>query len=217
MIIYALADPRDGAIRYIGQTEKPSTRLQQHRNPTPKSKAPVAWWVRKLKALGLRPFMLPLFSIEHIEDADEAERVWISTFRQLGFRLLNYDNGGQDGRRGIKGRKHTEEWKAAMRGRVPWNKGKKMPVAAIAAMSAAARGRKQLPAHIEARRLGMLGHIVSTETRAKISASHLGMSPTTEARAKISAALIGRRPSDETRAKLRASQTARRAREAAQP
>lgn len=203
MIIYVLVDPRDGAIRYVGQTRDPSTRGCSHRNPAPKNQSATAKWARKIRALGMRITLLPVFKTDSQTALDQAERIWIRTFRALGFRLLNHEDGGNAGAR------------LPPRGIAPWNKGKKMPATAIAAMSSAAKGRKQSPAHIEARKLGMLGHVVSAETRSRISAALVGKSPSAEARAKISATLTGRRGprghhfSDEHKAKLAAARVGR--------
>jgi len=50
-----------------------------------------------------------------------------------------------------------------------------------------------------------VGHLVSLETRAKISAARLGFKMSDEQRAKISETLMGHKHSDETRAKMAAA------------
>jgi predicted GIY-YIG superfamily endonuclease len=58
-IIYALIDPRDSSIRYIGITDNPDQRLKEHlrgRGGNP----PKREWVYELRQLGLVPIMQPL-------------------------------------------------------------------------------------------------------------------------------------------------------------
>jgi hypothetical protein len=51
--IYGLVDPRDGAVRYVGQTKCPGARRYQHifRSHSPRIRA----WVEELKALAIEP------------------------------------------------------------------------------------------------------------------------------------------------------------------
>jgi hypothetical protein len=90
--IYALIDPRDGAVRYIGQTKTPKRRLSGHMGQIHDSYK--YRWIRRLKALGLRPVM------EILEIATEAnwsdrERYWISHYRSIGAKLTNVTSGGE--------------------------------------------------------------------------------------------------------------------------
>jgi hypothetical protein len=56
--IYALVDPRDGAVRYIGQTTKTvAERLAGHiARPAPR----VGVWISELREVGLAPFPMAL-------------------------------------------------------------------------------------------------------------------------------------------------------------
>jgi predicted GIY-YIG superfamily endonuclease len=57
--IYALIDPRDSSIRYIGITDNPDQRLKEHlrgRGGNP----PKRNWVYELRQIGLVPIMQPL-------------------------------------------------------------------------------------------------------------------------------------------------------------
>lgn len=89
--IYALVDPRDAGVRYVGKTRKPPlARLEGHlREPT---NGAMAKWFGALAAVGLQPHIEVL---EHVADAEweDAERGWIHWFRQRGD-LLNVDPGG---------------------------------------------------------------------------------------------------------------------------
>jgi hypothetical protein len=61
--IYALVDPRDLEVRYIGKTNDPKNRLRAHIYPhnSVKDKNIKMIWTEELKALGLRPIMSVLF------------------------------------------------------------------------------------------------------------------------------------------------------------
>ena len=93
----------------------------------------------------------------------------------------------------FKGKQHTEKSKEKMRlanmGKEPWNKGKKVG--------------PQSEECIEARRKGMIGHIVTEETRKKIRQAQIGRTFTKEHKANISKACKGRITSEETKKKLR--------------
>lgn len=215
MIIYVLVDPRTRRVRYVGQTTRPAQRAAQHRTPsgTPGNE-PLAKWKRKLGALGLRPLFVPVLSCATVDELDHAEVAWIRFFRAQTSELLNCDDGGQESRKGMTGKRHTAEWKARMSGRVPPNKGGKASDETRARMSAAKRGRRLPPETIRRMTEARLGHTTSAETRAKIAAAHKGLTHSTATRAKLSAQRIGIPLPDETKAKLRIAQQARRAREA---
>lgn len=85
--VYALKDPRDGSIRYVGTTINLHRRMKRHlreRNRTPKCA-----WVRELQTLNLEP------EVEILESGDGdnagqdcAEQRWIGRYEQSGL-LLN--------------------------------------------------------------------------------------------------------------------------------
>lgn len=94
--IYALCDPLDGGIRYIGKTiyEDLEKRLYQHIKDKRKSHR---WnWIKGLWMQGLRP------TIKLIEEVDELiwqdrERFWIDYYRSKGINLSNHSSGGLGG------------------------------------------------------------------------------------------------------------------------
>lgn len=88
--IYALQDPRDGALRYVGQTKKKlSERLIGHLCIKPFfSDLKKDRWIRELAKAGLEPQIVPLESVRD-EDADQAEAHWYETLRNRGCQLLN--------------------------------------------------------------------------------------------------------------------------------
>ncbi len=93
--IYSLSDPRDGVVRYVGQTRAPlwsrlSDHIQAAKRGRPKH-SPKAAWILDLRALGMKP------SISLLEECDgdwrEAECRWIASFSDL----YNAKRGGGGG------------------------------------------------------------------------------------------------------------------------
>ncbi len=88
--IYALVDPRDGAVRYVGVSKKVQARLAQHLSEIQNSKRA---WLSELKASGLSPEIKILETVEIEGDIDssslEREQYWINTLLQLGAPLTN--------------------------------------------------------------------------------------------------------------------------------
>ena len=63
--IYALVDPRDDQVRYVGQTRQPKTRLIGHSNPcSNKGDGPKQVWIRELLSHNLKPVMKILETLE---------------------------------------------------------------------------------------------------------------------------------------------------------
>jgi hypothetical protein len=91
--IYGLLDPRDGMLRYVGQTvyrlkSRLSGHLHDYKKLTKKGR-----WISELKALGLRPSIVLLGEYPRPELNDE-EASEIAFFRSTGAMLLNIVNGG---------------------------------------------------------------------------------------------------------------------------
>jgi hypothetical protein len=88
--IYALVDPRDERVRYVGVTDKPlADRLRGHlRKPT---NAGMREWLSGISASGLLPSIRLLSA--PLNQWEQAEQGWISWFRSRGS-LLNVDPGG---------------------------------------------------------------------------------------------------------------------------
>lgn len=107
--IYGLIDPRDNAIKYIGQTiQTLRTRLSDHindrnlRKNTKKNN-----WIKKLKKNNL-PIRIYLIEYCDISKLDEREIYWIATLRNQRANLKNGTDGGQ----GV--RNYTDEMRAAV-------------------------------------------------------------------------------------------------------
>src|SRR5260370_18737051 len=86
--IYALIDPRDSSIRYIGITDNPDQRLKEHlrgRGGNP----PKRNWVYELRQLGLVPIMQPLETVLSLPAALERESFLIRHYLNSGNELVN--------------------------------------------------------------------------------------------------------------------------------
>ena len=182
-IVYGYADPRDGALRYVGKSSSGMTRPSQFGSHSHRC----GNWIKSLAADGIKPKILVLDALSLEASAEElnfAERSAIAKYRRIGCDLTNLTDGG-DGP--MRGRKHTAE--------------------ARAAISAANResmkgntnflGRKHTPETIEKMRMAKTGHAVSDEARAKMSAAKIGKKQSVEHRASIGAAHKGRTHSAE--------------------
>lgn len=98
MKIYALVDPRDDSVRYVGRTVSAlRVRLSAHvtdartylfegkpQNCTSRKAA----WVRELKAAGQQP-RIRLLARVRIDQGVEAERQWIAMLLEAGAPLVN--------------------------------------------------------------------------------------------------------------------------------
>jgi hypothetical protein len=86
--IYALIDPTDGLVYYIGQTQKPQQRFAVHlgmRHHTGEK----ASWLRRLVEQGQQPHMQLLEVVTGEELALTQEQAWIRHFRKKGMLLFN--------------------------------------------------------------------------------------------------------------------------------
>lgn len=89
-LIYALVDPGDDCVRYVGMTsESLEIRLDGHiKQPTNRK---MREWIAGLKAAGTTPLIRLLIAVDH--GWQRAERAWIAWFLKRG-ELLNVDPGG---------------------------------------------------------------------------------------------------------------------------
>lgn len=86
--IYALTDPADNLVYYVGQTCKPQRRFAQHLAAR-HHKGSKAAWLRRLEQQGQQPIMQILEFVESEEAASAKEQEWIHHFLQKGMPLLN--------------------------------------------------------------------------------------------------------------------------------
>ena len=103
ILIYALIDPRDGKIKYIGKTNNIRKRIREHIRDEENNLKYA--WIKSLKKLKLQPEVLILEETDLGND-NFWEIFWISQCKAWGFELKNMTNGG-DGSYGV----------------IPWNKG----------------------------------------------------------------------------------------------
>ena len=173
VFIYALVDPRDFSVRYIGRTVTPKVRLASHicrghQGPH------LMNWMRSLLRTGNKPKMLIIEEV--LEDSwKERERFWISHYRDMGFDLTNASNGGD----GCTGYKPTMEARILQS---MATKGKPKPEGFGAKISAAKTGmkmseeqRKRLSIACMGRPSPFFGKHHSPESKKKLSAARLGV------------------------------------------
>ena len=113
MLVYALLDPRDGAIRYVGRTKRTlRCRLKEHLGPRGKAlRRHCTKWVLQLQHLGLQPRIVLLQTYVDAESMLNGESRWIRRLRQRGFHLTNHTDGGD----GIIGYTHTKKAREKIR------------------------------------------------------------------------------------------------------
>jgi len=87
--IYALVDPRDGLVRYVGKSDSPKNRLTAHLRDANGSRK--CEWLNELRAELLRPTLRVLQAVGYGSHSD-AERSWIEHFKENG--LVNGNGGG---------------------------------------------------------------------------------------------------------------------------
>ena len=94
--IYALIDPNDQSVRYVGQTvQSLNQRLSKHVHKSKLGKTHSASWIRSLTALNLKPSIIELESgIWSQEYSDQREIHWIAVKRENGCNLTNHTVGG---------------------------------------------------------------------------------------------------------------------------
>lgn len=90
--IYALLDPRNNEIRYIGFTKGSlKDRLKDHIHTAKKRTTHKHKWITSLLEIGLKPIMLEIESVT-LENWQEREKYWISFYRD---QLTNSTDGGE--------------------------------------------------------------------------------------------------------------------------
>ena len=96
--IYALIDPRNGQIRYIGKYEgiKLSNRLSAHVSDAKKRKHHNANWIKELLREGTKPIIKEIYSgIKLRSFLCQYEIFYIKVYRDFGHNLTNIAVGGE--------------------------------------------------------------------------------------------------------------------------
>ncbi|HKR01468.1 MAG TPA: GIY-YIG nuclease family protein [Pyrinomonadaceae bacterium] len=96
--IYALIDPRDGKIRYVGKAKDLKRRIWNHTVPSKLSGTCHRQnWLRQLRSEKLKPAVQILETLPENSDWTQVERKWIRELRAKGFDLVNTTEGGEGG------------------------------------------------------------------------------------------------------------------------
>ena len=113
--------------RYIGKTiEKPHRRLSKHYTSARTGESTYVYrWMRRRMSEGKSIEIVILEDNLTYEESGVREIFFIKKFKEEGYRLTNATDGGDGGRLGSSGWKHTEETLAKMRGYKPWLVGRK--------------------------------------------------------------------------------------------
>lgn len=214
--VYALVDPRDSQVRYVGVTvtavEARSRRhiLEAHHKDTDGNWKRVSvhnLWLRELGALGLSPTVLVL----EITTDRKRECYWITHHRELGCNLNNQSKGGE-GSATI-----PEEAKIkisrANRGKIVSDTTRNRLRDANTGHRSGMAGKKHSPEAIEKiRELNPAGEchpnygrVHTMEARLKMGASRVGRQHSEETKRKIAASHLGICPNEETKQKQRAA------------
>jgi len=113
ILIYALADPRDGSVRYVGKTNDRARRLEQHTEAR-RGNRKLKRWLKELREAKMSPRMLTL-GLPSRRGWAAAERTWIAFFEARRWRLYNLEAGGRqvwrDGYRGCKLAPVVRRWR----------------------------------------------------------------------------------------------------------
>jgi hypothetical protein len=180
--VYALIDPRDGLVRYVGCSANPARRMHGHLSYARKGRdihTLKGAWIKSLLDASIVPSLRILESTS--ADWESAERKWIEYYREEAFNVADGGSGSpgfvqsdelkQLRRQQMKGRVFTPEWKAKISAA---KKGRTSP----AIIAAAANARKQL---------AIVGR--SEESNAKRSAALLGRKRPPDVVERIAAAI----------------------------
>lgn len=189
--IYGLFDPRDCRLRYIGKSDNPQKRLEQHiKTSKQENNLRVYNWIRSLLSEELEP------AIEILEECTsenwpELERAWIADCKKFGLDITNLTEGGdyppsQLGRKASDktknkmrqkalGRPRTLEERqklsASKKGKSTWVKGKHLSEEHKRKIGLANSGKEHSQEMINKWRESIKGYIPSEETRRKTSES----------------------------------------------
>jgi hypothetical protein len=87
--IYALKDPRNDEVRYVGVSKYSVTRYKQHICNTNKNNVAKSDWINELKAIGLLPTFIILEDNVEWDERFKHESYWIKYYLECGSPLTN--------------------------------------------------------------------------------------------------------------------------------
>lgn len=208
--IYALVDPINKEIRYVGKTFDLQKRFSNHlRDPERTHKTN---WIKSLVKKEFVPIIqiLEMFDDSQQLEWEFSERFWILILRGIGCNLTNLESGGRSGKRvseetKIKMRKSAFEILPFKKEKTPFSPEKRKEISEK--ISIKLTGRKRPPEVVEKVRIALTGRKISEETRIKLIASNWKRGKVTpkETRDKISKAHLGMRHTPESCEKMRLS------------
>ncbi len=215
--IYALLDPRTGAIRYVGKADDPQKRLGDHLRQCKCGESYRAHWLRQLLRDGLRPLLEVVDEVAQSEWA-AVECAYVTFYKEQGCELVNATPGGDGMGAGelhpLFGRPRSPEVRAKLSAA---NKGKTLSPEVRAKLRAAHNGKIFSPERCANMSAAQKGKPASAAKLVKLKALHAanrGRRPTPEQTARKVAAQTGRKHSPETIAKMRATGAGRKPSEA---
>ena len=112
--IYALIDPRNDNVKYIGKSNNPQERYKNHINSSRDKNTHKRNWIKLIKSEGYKPELLILDYV-HIDEWRFWEIFYIDLFKFYGFDLVNHTIGGDGASYG-----NSTSYKKGM---IPHNKG----------------------------------------------------------------------------------------------
>jgi NUMOD3 motif len=226
--VYALSDPRTGAIRYVGKAQGYlNSRFRRHlweARATARHTHKLAW-LRQLQAAGLEPTLTILQELPSHTGLAEAECAWILRLQAEGAPLVNATPGGE----GMPDPSPETRAKLRQRPQVGWTPRAWEAASAARSAKAAEPEQRAAVATRAAERARQRASLLSAlgpegyaewkrENARKMGDALRGMPKTPEHRAKLAAAstglpgpMAGRTHSEETRAKMRAAWVRRKA------
>lgn len=168
--IYALLDPRDNKIRYIGKTiQVLSTRLSNHISTAKRGKCVdhKINWIRHLVSLDLVPSIILLNTCSG-DEWEEYERAWIAIGKTLGWALTNTTAGGGGVREYSPTQETREKISAALKGRThsPAHRER---------LSKVRKGKKHSQQHLDALRASYARRKQETARKKTEACGHLMM------------------------------------------
>lgn len=178
--IYALIDPRDNQLRYVGRTVLPLVRrLKHHIHQANKNERRYCQcWIRAVLKDGHKPEIVDLETVPGSQ-WEEAEQFWIAYWKYIGADLTNLSIGG-GGSLGYVIPQHVREKMSKS------HTGLIHSPEHCAAVGAALKGKIPPPHVYEALRKAISGKPLTDETKKKLSAALKNRIVTEETRKKMS-------------------------------
>ena len=99
--IYILIDPIINEVKYVGKSDNPHQRLNEHLKKAKYSHTHKNHWILSLAKKGLIPLMIIIDEVL-TNEFGFWEQFWIDYFKSYGFNLTNIASGGVGGNLGVK-------------------------------------------------------------------------------------------------------------------